>query len=172
MTTELARAGGVVGALGLALLILGPSRPWRLIGLVAWAAGCTALAAWLAPAGHHVVYAGAAVVGAIGAVLLAVLLLRWPWLLAVLVLACAPARIPVSVGSTDANLLVPLYFVVVAAALALAWRLYWGDGPVRELARSRGRSGCSSRGSGCRCSGRRTSARARSRCCSSCSRSG
>ena len=56
------------------------------------------------------------------------LLLRWPWLLAVLVLACAPARIPVSVGSTEANLLVPLYFVVVAAALALAWQLFWTTG--------------------------------------------
>jgi O-antigen ligase len=133
LTGEIARAGGVVGALGLSLLILGPSRPWRLIGLVGWAVGCTALAVWLAPAGHHRVYAAAAFVGGVGAVLLALLLLRWPWLLAVLVLACAPARIPVSVGSTEANLLVPLYFVVVAAALALAWQLYWEDGPPREL---------------------------------------
>ena len=39
-------------------------------------------------------------------------------------LACAPARIPVTVGSTKANLLLPLYVVVAAAALALAWQLF------------------------------------------------
>ena len=49
--------------------------------------------------------------------------------------ACVPARIPVSVGSTDANLLVPLYGVVAAAALALAWELLRDPGTrrVREL---------------------------------------
>ena len=41
-------------------------------------------------------------------------------------LACAPARIPVSVGHTTANLLLPMYVVVVGAALALAWELF-GD---------------------------------------------
>ena len=61
------------------------------------------------------------------------LFVRVPWLLAVAVLACAPARIPVSVGSTEANLLVPLYLVVAAAALALAWQLFWDDGRAREL---------------------------------------
>ena len=53
-------------------------------------------------------------------------MLRVPWLLAVATLACVPARIPVHVGSTQANLLLPLYGVVVVAALALAWELY-GD---------------------------------------------
>ena len=67
------------------------------------------------------------------ALLLMWLFVRVPWLLAVAVLACAPARIPVSVGSTDANLLVPLYLVVAAAALALAWQLFWDDGRLREL---------------------------------------
>jgi O-antigen ligase len=133
VTAELARVGGAVGALGLSLLVLGTGRWLRLAGLAAWAAGCGTLVLWLAPSGHHRVYAAAAVVGAVAAVLLAVLFLRWPWLLAVALLACAPARIPVSVGSTKANLLVPLYLVVAAAALALAWRLYWHEKPVREL---------------------------------------
>src|SRR4051794_22619321 len=109
MSTEVVRAGGVVGALGLSLLILGPSRIWRLPGLAGWTIGCGVLALWLAPSGHHRVYLAAAVVGGIAAVGLAALILRWPWLLAVAVLACAPARIPVSVGSTEANLLVPMY---------------------------------------------------------------
>jgi hypothetical protein len=133
VTAELARVGGAVGALGLALLIAGPGRAWRLSGLAAWAAGCAALVVWLAPSDHHRLYLAAGVVGAIAALIFAVLFLRVPWLLAVAVLACAPARIPVSVGSTKANLLVPLYLVVVAAALALAWKLFWEDGRPREL---------------------------------------
>jgi O-antigen ligase len=69
-------------------------------------------------------------------VLLAWVFVRFPWLIAVAVLACAPARIPVSVGSTKANLLLPIYFVVVAAALALAWGIFRdGDRRARELGR-------------------------------------
>jgi O-antigen ligase len=60
-------------------------------------------------------------------------LLRWPWALAFATLACIPVRIPVDVGDEDANLLVPLYLVVAAAALALGWRLLRGDDRVREL---------------------------------------
>ena len=54
--------------------------------------------------------------------------LRLPWLLALATLACVPARIPVHVGSTEANLLLPLYGVVAVAALALAWELF-GEEP-------------------------------------------
>jgi len=61
------------------------------------------------------------------------IVLRAPWLLAVAVLACAPARIPVHVGSTQANLLLPLYGVVAVAAIALAWELYGDERRVREL---------------------------------------
>jgi O-antigen ligase len=133
MTAELARAGAPVGALGLAVLILSTSRLWRMAGLVAWAAGCATLALWLAPAGHHRAFAAAALAGVVAAVALAWLFLRVPWLLAVAVLACAPARIPVSVGSTKANLLLPLYLVVAAAVLALAWEIAHGDRRAREL---------------------------------------
>lgn len=133
---ELARAGGGVGALGLALLILGRGRTSRIAGLAAWGAGCATLAVWLAPSGHHRAYAAAAVVGAAAAVLLAWVFVRVPWLLAVAVLACAPARIPVSVGHTKANLLLPMYLVVAAAAIALAWELFGEeDRRARELAR-------------------------------------
>ena len=48
-------------------------------------------------------------------------------------LACIPARIHVTVGSTEANLLVPLYGVVAAAAFLLAWELWRGDTRGKEL---------------------------------------
>ena len=60
-------------------------------------------------------------------------MLRVPWLLAVLTLACVPARIPVHVGSTQANLLLPLYAVVAVAAIALAWELFGNGDGGREL---------------------------------------
>ena len=133
MTAELARAAGPVGAAGLAALLLAPARLQRLAGLVAWALAVGALAIYLAPKGHTAVLAGAAVAGLVAAAAGAALLLRRPWLLALAALACVPARIPVTVGSTQANLLVPLYAVVAAAALALAWELIKGDARAREL---------------------------------------
>jgi putative inorganic carbon (HCO3(-)) transporter len=129
----LARGGGPVAALGLALLILGRTRLSRFAGLVAWFAGSATLALWLAPSGHFQAFAVAAGVGVVAAALLAAVFVRFPWLLAVAVLACAPARIPVSVGSTKANLLLPMYLVVAAAVIALAWEICRGDRRTREL---------------------------------------
>jgi O-antigen ligase len=123
LSADLARLGGVVGALGLAVLFVAPPRAWRLGGLAGWAVGCALLAVSLAPSGHHRAYAAAGVVGLIASAILAGLFLRFPWTLAVGVLACATARIPVSIGSTPAKLLLPLYVVVVGAALALAVEL-------------------------------------------------
>ena len=133
MTAELARAAGPIGVAGVAALFLAPARSHRLAGLVAWALASHVLAVYLAPKGHTALFAGAAVAGLVLAAAGAALLLRWPWLLALAVLACVPARIPVTVGSTQANLLVPLYGVVAAAALALAWELIRGDRRAREL---------------------------------------
>jgi len=131
--TELARAAGPLAAAGLAVLILAPRRDLRLAGLAAWALGCAALAYYLAPHGHRPLLAAAGVAGLVLAAAAAALLLRWPWLLALASLACVPARIPVTVGSTDANLLVPMYGVVAAAAVALGWQLLRGDERFREL---------------------------------------
>jgi putative inorganic carbon (HCO3(-)) transporter len=129
----LAHVGGPIAAAGLALLIMAARRDLRLAGLVAWVLGCVFLALYLAPSGHTKVYAGAVVVGALGAVVIAVLFRRWPWLIAVSALACAPARIPVHVGATDANLLVPLYAVIAGAAVLLGWELLRDNGRSREL---------------------------------------
>jgi O-antigen ligase len=130
---NVAHVGGAVGALGLVALLLGSGRWVRLGGLAVWAAGCASLALWLAPSGHHRVFAAAGAAGLVAALLLAWLFVKVPWSLAVAVLACAPARIPVSVGHTKANLLIPLYLVVVAATLALAWELVRHEERDREL---------------------------------------
>jgi hypothetical protein len=133
MSAEVARVAGVVGGLGLALLIVAPRRDLRLIGLGGWAAGCVLLTIYLAPHGHHRLLAAAAVAGLVLAVGGCWLVLRFPWLLALATLACVPARIPLHVGSTQANLLLPLYAVVAVAAVALAWELFGEDARVREL---------------------------------------
>src|SRR4051794_40156159 len=133
MSGSAAQAAGAVGALGLALLIVGTRRELRIAGLAAWAAGCAGLVVYLAPAGHHRMLAAAAVLGAVAAAVGGWLVLRVPWLLAVATLACVPARFPVHVGDTQANLLLPLYGVVAVAAVALAWEVF-GDAPrSREL---------------------------------------
>ena len=133
MSAWAAQAGGVIGAAGLALLLVATRRDLRVGGLAAWAIGCGLLAVYLAPHGHHRVLAAAAVFGLIAAGVGAWIVLRVPWTLALAVLACVPARIPVHVGSTQANLLLPLYAVVVVAAIALAWELYGDDARSREL---------------------------------------
>jgi O-antigen ligase len=133
VTAELARAAGPVAAVGLALVIAAPRRELRLAGLVAWGLGCFVLAYYLAPAGHRALLAGVGVAGVVVAAGAAALLLRWPWLFALAALACVPARIEITVGSTKASLLVPMYGVVAAAALALGWQLVRRDDRAREL---------------------------------------
>lgn len=134
MTAEvLARAGGPLAAAGLGLLILSPRRDFRLVGLAAWGVGMALCLNLLAPEGsaERLVIAGPS--GVVIAVALAIVFRRWPWAVAVLALAAVPARIPVTVGDTSANLLVPLYAVVAGAALALAWSLYRDAPREREL---------------------------------------
>jgi putative inorganic carbon (HCO3(-)) transporter len=133
VTSELARAGGVIGAAGLAVLFVAPSRVQRLAALGAWALGALLLALYLAPHGHRPLLAAAAVVGLLLAAGGAAVFRRWPYVLPFAALACVPARFNVHVGSTEANLLVPMYAVVAAAALLLAWELVQGDQRAREL---------------------------------------
>jgi len=115
------------------VLLLAPRRDLRLAGLVAWGLGLAALAGYLAPSGHLPLLAAAGVGGVVAAAVGAAILHRWPYVLAFATLACVPARIPVTIGVTEANLLVPLYLVVGALALALAWELVRGDPRTREL---------------------------------------
>jgi len=133
VSVEAARIAGAVASLGLAVLIAARPREARVAGLAAWAIGSVLLALYLAPSGHHRVLVAAGVVGIVLTVGLAYVFRRWPWALAFLTLACVPARIPVRVGGTQANLLVPLYAVVAGAALLLAWELVRGVQRSREL---------------------------------------
>jgi len=128
-----AQVAGVVSSLGLAALLVAPGRWQRLAGLGAWALGAIVLAVYLAPHGHRPLLAGAAVVGLLLVAGCAYVFHRWPFMLPFAALACVAARIHVHVGSTEANLLVPMYGVVAAAALLLAWELWQGDARVREL---------------------------------------
>jgi O-antigen ligase len=128
-----AQVAGVVSSLGLAALLVAPGRWQRLAGLGAWALGAIVLAVYLAPHGHRPLLAAAAVVGLLLVAVCAYVFHRWPFVLPFAALVCVAARIHVHVGSTEANLLVPMYGVVAAAALLLAWELWQGDERVREL---------------------------------------
>jgi O-antigen ligase len=131
--SELARIAGSVGCAGLVLLLLATRRDLRLVGLVAWALGTAALAAYLAPDGKLALLAAAAAAGLVVAAAGAAALLRWPWALAFATLACIPLRIPVTIADEEANLLLPLYLVVASLTLVLGWQLLHDDARSREL---------------------------------------
>ena len=132
-SVELARIAGPVAAAGLALLLVSGRRDLRLAGVAVWAIGGLAFAPLLAPSGHRALLGAAAVFGLAAVCGFAWLLARWPWLLALGALAAVPARVPVHVGSTEANLLIPMYGIVAGAAVLLAWQLWHGDVREREL---------------------------------------
>ena len=95
--------------------------------------GAGLLGLYLAPDGRTGLLVGGAVGGFVVAAAGAWVLLRWPWVLPFATLAFLPIRIPIDIGDEDANLLLPLYAVIGALALALAWQLLRGDERVREL---------------------------------------
>jgi hypothetical protein len=130
-------AGAVIGAAGLALLLVTPRRPLRMAGLAVWAAGVLILAGDLlhspistfrVDASNRPALAGAA--GVVGLAALAVgvsAARRWPAVLLMAVVAAAPARIPLHAGGERANLLVPLYAVIAMLAVLAAWELIAGE---------------------------------------------
>ena len=129
----LAQIAGPVGCAGLAVLLVAAQRALRLAGLAAWGLGLGGLSLYLVPDVGMSLLASAAVAGLVLAAAGACLLTRYPYALAFLTLACIPMRLPVDIGSERANLLLPLYAVVAALALALGWRLLTGDSRSREL---------------------------------------
>ncbi len=131
--SELARLAGPLGCAGLALLLVATRRDLRLAGLAAWVLGMAGLCLYLAPDGRTKALVAAGAVGVVLAAAGGALLLRRPWVLAFATLACIPIRIPVDVGTEDANLLLPLYAVVASLVAALGWQLVRGDGRSREL---------------------------------------
>lgn len=141
MTDEtLAQLGAVVGAAGSVLVILPPPRRAVLLAgfaLLACAEAMLALALLpredlerLTSAAGALALAGGVLAVAAGAWAF----VRHPAAVPVAVLAAAPFRLPVSLGSQEAFLLLPLYLVVAAAALALLYRCVRGETPA-ELPR-------------------------------------
>jgi O-antigen ligase len=130
---HLAQAGAVFAAAGLGAAILARPRLARLAGLGVWVAGLALFHPLLAPSGEAPRLVLAGVLGVAVAGGLAALCRRYPWALALLALAAAPVRIPVHVGDTSANLLVPLYVIVAGGVAGLAWSLVRDPPRAREL---------------------------------------
>jgi hypothetical protein len=143
-TAQLAAVGG---ALGSVLVLLARGRLPLLAGLVLLAAAEAGLALSLGTGPlDKLTSAGGAAAGVLGVLVLggvAALLARRPALVSIAVLLAAPFRPPVEfdTGSQflvsiadDGRLgrLLPLYFVLLAAVLALGWRAL-RDRPVRVL---------------------------------------
>src|SRR5262245_61333095 len=130
----------VLGAFGVPLVLVPRSRYATLGGLALIAA-----AEVLFASGRHASAAQVAL-GLVGLLVLAAaaaVLVRRPALVLPALLVAAPFRLPLDFGSEhrfyvaiarggETGRLLPLYFVVTAAALALAWRLLRGE-ETREL---------------------------------------
>ncbi len=120
---------GVVAVAGLAAgaMLLGDRRRRALAILGALVLAPVLLLAeiWHSPqlgiVHHHPLLAGAGAVVALAVLaVLAAAIDRRPWLFAVLAVLALPFRIPIQVGGSASNLLVPLYLVVAAGSLALS----------------------------------------------------
>lgn len=129
----LAQVAGPVGCAGLALLLVATRRDLRIAGLACWGVGLGGLSLYLVPDVGTSLLVAATAAGLVLAVAGAWLVTRYPYSLAFLTLACVPVRLPVDIGSERANLLLPLYAVVTALALALGWQLVSGEFRSREL---------------------------------------
>jgi hypothetical protein len=147
---DVAQLAAVVAALGAVATLLARGRLTLLAGLVLLGAaegtlvlslGAGGLPDLLSPAGAVAAVLGAAVMGAAAWVLV-----RRPTLAPLAVLVAAPFRPPIEFDANSSVLvtiardgalgrLLPLYFVLVAAVLALAWRALRGE-PVRALPRT------------------------------------
>jgi putative inorganic carbon (HCO3(-)) transporter len=77
----------------------------------------------------------AGVAGAVAVVALTWIVLRRPNAFALLAVAALPFRVPVSIGDTAANLLLPLYGVIAAGILTYAWKWLRSDGPTEDAER-------------------------------------
>lgn len=132
-----------IGALAALLALLSRSRTGLVAGLVGLALAEGALARDLVPGGitSRLSSPGTLVVLSLGAALVcgaAAILVRYPGAVPPLVLAAAPFRLPLEFGAENRlfvslgdrgslGRLLPLYAVVAAAGLALAWRALRGE---------------------------------------------
>src|SRR5262245_4507156 len=132
---QLAEIAALVGALGAVGVLITRGGIFPLIGLVLLGVA-TAGIGWSLVGDDDVRLLledpqGVALVsvGAVAAIVLAVPLARHPAVVPVALLAAAPFRVPVQLGDQEAFLLLPLYLVITAAVLALAYRILRGERP-------------------------------------------
>src|SRR2546423_7194737 len=131
---DLAQLSAIVGAVGAALLLLARSRTQPLAGVAIAAAAEGGVGIGLIPLHdlHSLVgsplRAAAVVAAALVLCAAGALLLRYPTVVPVALLATAPFRVDTRVGSEFAYLLLPLYAVLGASLLALVVRAVRGDG--------------------------------------------
>ena len=130
--TDVAQVAALAGALGAVLVLVPRGRALPIAGFALLGLASLALA-WSLVGNDDVDLLlgdarGIALVGSSGiaAILGATLLARHPAVVPVALLAAAPFRLPVEVGSDEAFLLLPLYLVLTASVLALAYRLALG----------------------------------------------
>jgi putative inorganic carbon (HCO3(-)) transporter len=132
---DAAQVAALLGAAGAVLVLLARDRVLPLLGFALLGLATAGIGRSLVgdddlellftePSGIALVTAGA-----IAATLAAFPLVRYPAAVPVVLLAAAPFRIPVELGDEEAFLLLPLYFVIAAAVLALAYRVLRGDRP-------------------------------------------
>ena len=130
--TDVAQVAALAGALGAVLALVPRGRAFPLLGVALLGAATIALAWSLVGTGDVQLVIGdprgIAMIsaGAVAAILGAVVFTRYPEVVPVALLAVAPFRVPVELGSDEAFLLVPLYLVLSAAVLALGYRLALG----------------------------------------------
>ena len=129
----LAQIGGPLSALGVLGLLLGGNRTLRLAGLGLIAGGGALVFTPIVPSVGPAFLAAGALAGLVIGGALVFAFFRWPWLLPVAGLACVPARLPFKLNGSTFNLLIPLYAVIGAAAVVLAYEIFCGDERVREL---------------------------------------
>ena len=126
----------IVAAAGLCALLVTTRPDVRRAGVLAWAGGTVWLASDLLDSSLHRIgtlladhpAAGfVALAAAAGALLAAAVVVhRMPWVFMVACVVAAPVRIPIHVGSDDARLLLPLYGVLAAGALAALYDVLRG----------------------------------------------
>lgn len=128
---QLAEAAAVVGAVATPLLLLARTRLHFAVGLALVALAQVGLAFALVPHQLDALASSAprmaaVVVGLVALAALAAAFARFPAAVPAALLAAAPVRVPVTLRGEEAFLLLPLYAVLAAAALALVYRLSRG----------------------------------------------
>ncbi len=145
LTGPAPKLGVVVVALLAAAVLLVPERRLRalaMIGALILAPVLLLADIWHSPQlgviHRHPLYAAVGAIVVLAALaLVAVLIARRPPLFAWLVVVALPFRIPIEAGGTTSNLLVPLYFVVAAGALAFIVGALLGGADAGERAAAR-----------------------------------